>query len=82
MKICTLVEMRKKFSIEFSFADSLQGTYQDSCPYGLVYFFIYYLILYVCMCVSAYLFVIRKAPSLLIQVTPHSHKRSMTAWDG
>ena len=39
--------------------------------------------MYVCMCVCVFvcLFVISKAPSLLIQIMPHSHKRSMTARD-
>ena len=34
---------------------------------------------YVCLFVC---FVVGKVPSLLIQITPHSHKRSMIAWTG
>ena len=36
----------------------------------------------VCMYVCVCLFVTRKAPSVLIQITPNLHKRSVIAWDG
>ena len=49
-----MIEMGEDFSLEFSFAEFLQGTYQTSCPYGGVYSFIYYLMLYVCMYVCVF----------------------------
>ena len=69
-----LLKCGKVVSVVFFICEHFKGTY------GGVHFFIYYLMLYVCMCVC--LFVIRKAKSHLIQITPNSHKRSMTACDG
>ena len=44
-----MLKMWQDLSVELSFAEHLQGTYQTSCPYGGVYLFFYYLMLYVCM---------------------------------
>ena len=44
-------------------------------PVVFFFFFIYCLMLYVCMCVFVCLFVIKKAPSVLTQIAPNSHKK-------